>query len=291
MSSLPNNITNNTANNAIKKAVCICVDDYGLYPSINRAAVELIELKRVHAVSCLVGASAWGSWAPSLISAANGTVDIGLHLDFTECSLNHKNRQSIAALILKSHLGFLNRTAIRNEIRAQLDAFETLFNQAPAFVDGHLHVHQFPVIRTELINEIKRRYADDKPWIRSTRSAPRNQPPNLSFQKKFKPFIIQSTGSSQLLSLLTNQGYRHNQDFSGIYDFSVGGVTFASYVQHWLQQIAHGGLVMTHPSTGSDSADPASQSRQAEFKVMSSPQFSQWVAQSAIELKAMSEII
>ena len=242
-------------------------------------------------MSCLVGASAWGGWAPTLIAAAKNTVDIGLHLDFTECSLNPKNCQSIAALILKSHSGLLRRTAVRDEIRTQLDAFEALFSRAPAFVDGHLHVHQFPIIRTELISEIKRRYADNKPWIRSTRSAPRNQPDGLRLKQKLKPFIIQNTGSSQLLRLLTNQGYRHNQDFSGIYDFGVGGITFAHYLRHWLQQIAHGGLIMTHPGTGIDSADPASKSRHAEFKVMASPQFDQWITQSAIELKAMSQII
>ena len=291
MSSSPSNITNSTIDSAIKKSVCICVDDYGLYPSINQAVIRLIELKRINAVSCLVGASAWGSWAPALMTAAKDTVDIGLHLDFIECSIDPKNRQSIAALILKSHSGLLNPTAVRNEIRTQLDRFETLFDRAPTFVDGHLHVHQFPIIRSELMIEIKRRYADNKPWIRSTRSAPRNQPHGLSWKQKIKPFVIQNTGSSQLLSLLTHQGYRHNQDFSGIYDFGVGGLTFANYLHHWLQQIAHGGLMMTHPSTGVDSADPASKSRHAEFKVMSSPQFDQWVSQSAVELKAMSQII
>ena len=283
MSSLPNT--------TIKKTLCICVDDFGLYPSINQAVIDLINQKRVNAISCLVGGKAWGNWARDLSAAADKTVDIGLHLDFTECCIDSKNRQSISALLLKSHAGLMNRAAVRTEIRAQFDRFETLFDSAPIFVDGHLHVHQFPTIRSELINEIKRRYADNKPWIRSTRSAARNQPPGFSFGQKIKPFVISVAGSSQLLGLLTNQGYRHNQDFSGIYDFAGGEAIFSKNLQHWLQHTAHGGLIMTHPSTGTDQEDPAALSRRAEYAVMSDPMFDQWLVQQGIELRAMSQLI
>ena len=278
-------------NTTIKKSLCICIDDFGLYPSINEAVLKCVDIGRVHAVSCLVGGQVCAQGAASLLARAQSHVDIGLHLDFTECSINSSNRHSIASLILKSHSGLLNRSAVRLEIRAQLDRFEKLFNRPPKFIDGHLHVHQFPVIRSELINEIKRRYADNKPWIRSTRSAAQNQVPKLSAAQKIKPFVIEITGASQLLSLLTNQGYRHNQDFAGVYDFAGGEPIFAKNLQHWLASISQGGLLMTHPGTGIDSTDLAHQSRQAEFNVMTSRKFDQWIASHNIELKAMSQII
>ena len=239
----------------------------------------------------MVGGKAWGTWAQTLTASADRSVDIGLHLDFTECSIDPTNRYAITTLLLKSHAGLLNRSAMRTEIRAQFDKFESLFNRAPAFVDGHLHVHQFPTIRSELINEIKRRYADAKPWIRSTHSRPGTQPPGFSWKQKIKPFVISAAGSSQLLGLLTNQGYRHNQDFAGVYDFAGGEAIFSRNLQHWLGHVAHGGLLMTHPSTGDDSEDSATLARSYEFAVIGHPHFHEWLEKNGIELKAMSQII
>lgn len=60
---------------------------------------------------------------------------------------------------------------IRAEIRAQLDTFEQMLGHGPAFVDGHQHVHQLPVVRHELLDELRSRYRDRLPWLRSTRPA------------------------------------------------------------------------------------------------------------------------
>ena len=48
-----------------------------------------------------------------------------------------------------------------------MDAFEDAFSGVPAFIDGHQHVHVFPLIRDLLIAEVVGRYGRNC-WIRST---------------------------------------------------------------------------------------------------------------------------
>ncbi len=48
--------------------------------------------------------------------------------------------------------------AVREELRAQLDAFEEVWGGPPDFIDGHQHVHVLPGVRTVVIEEMARRY-------------------------------------------------------------------------------------------------------------------------------------
>ena len=97
--------------------------------------------------------------------------ETGLHLDFTQHPLLLQP-QRMGPLIVRSWWRVLRPTEVRNEIRAQLDAFEHHTGRSPSYVDGHQHIHQVPVVRDVLLAELQTRYAGCLPWLRNT-AAPR----------------------------------------------------------------------------------------------------------------------
>lgn len=124
--------------------------------------------------------------------------EIGLHLDLTQYPLLLQP-QPLGPLILRSWLRTLDRTSIRSEIRAQLDAFEQHTGRPPAYVDGHQHVHQFPVVRGELLAELQRRYAGCLPWLRNTAryfDAHTSMP--TPWRQALKAWAIEALGSAAL---------------------------------------------------------------------------------------------
>ena len=151
------------------REICICIDDFGLTEGINEAALHLAGMCRVHAIGCLVGAPCWRPGSRQLKRFDAKRLDVGLHLDLTQCPILVKPSSSMVRLIAASQSGLLARRGVRAEIRAQLDEFERTMGHAPAFVDGHQHVHQFPIVRHELLDELDRRYPPMRPWLRSTR--------------------------------------------------------------------------------------------------------------------------
>ena len=140
------------------RAIALCVDDYGLNDGVNQAVLALAQLGRVQAVSAMVGGPAWRQGAPALRALDGAAVEVGLHLGLTECALDPALRFPLSRLIARAYLGQLDRNALQREIVAQLDAFEHAMGRAPAYVDGHQHVHQLPVVRTLLLAELARRY-------------------------------------------------------------------------------------------------------------------------------------
>lgn len=77
----------------------VCVDDFGLNPYVNEAALGLACDGRISAVSCLVDAPAWRAGAALLDRRTRGRVDVGLHLNLTEafdgCAPGHRGRLAL----------------------------------------------------------------------------------------------------------------------------------------------------------------------------------------------------
>src|SRR3569832_1506014 len=182
------------------KRIAICIDDYGLHPAVDDAILALVAKGRVTTTSCMVGAPARKQDAPRLKEMFDaGRVEAGLHVDLTEYPIDAGVRQGVGAWMRNSVLRTVDRERVRNEIRAQLDAFEASMGRAPSHVDGHQHVHQFPVVRDLLVEELLRRYAGAKlPWLRSTKGASR---------WRFKGRVIEAMGARALERLARANGF------------------------------------------------------------------------------------
>lgn len=54
---------------------------------------------------------------------------------------------------------------------AQLERFIQLMGRWPDFIDGHQHVHQFPLIRKAMMAVYEQRLQSPAVWVRSSLSA------------------------------------------------------------------------------------------------------------------------
>jgi chitin disaccharide deacetylase len=287
------------------RTLCICVDDFGLHAGVNEAALGLAALDRVHAIGCLVGSAAWDvPWTEALRRLDPGRIDIGLHLDFTESPLLPRSRRRLPMLIAGTLLRRLDAPGIRAEIRAQLETFEQALGRRPAFVDGHQHVHQLPVVRHELLDELAHRYGAVRPWLRSTRTgaairttistaldAATGAPHRSHRQTAIKARVIEMLGARAFDSMARRQGFAQNHRLLGVYDFKGGAERYRRLMAAWLASAADADLLMCHPSRHLDERDPIAQARLCEHQVLAGAELATLMRDAAVMLAPMSRIL
>ncbi|HET9553436.1 MAG TPA: ChbG/HpnK family deacetylase [Anaeromyxobacteraceae bacterium] len=237
------------------KRLVVCADDFGQSEPVDSAIVRLATAGRLTAVSCLSQGAAFSRDLPALLATG---ADAGLHLDLTEGS-GGAPPEGLGGLILRSHLGALDGAELRRRIGAQLDAFERAAGRPPAFVDGHRHVHQLPLVRAALLDELAARGAT--PFVRATVPARWRGP---------KAALIAALGGRALRRALAARGLPHNRDFAGVYGFEPGA-PYRALVQGWLASVEDGALLMCHPGEASD--DVISAARVAEAAYLGSEAF------------------
>jgi predicted glycoside hydrolase/deacetylase ChbG (UPF0249 family) len=271
------------ANPPPERAICVCIDDFGLHPGVNEATAKLVQQDRVHAVGAMVGAPAFREGAAILRAADAHGVDVGLHLDLTEHPLRPGSRRSLRSWIVASYLRLVDAQAIREEISAQFDAFEQVIGHGPAYVDGHQHVHQLPGVREHLLDELSRRDPSAHTWLRSTQ-APATAGPA-------KSRVIEALGSAALADAAARMGHRQNAHLLGVYDFKGGADRYRSLMQGWLRVAAAGDLLMCHPSTRTLTGDAITDARCIEYGVLSGDAFAEMLDKSGVVLRPMSQIL
>lgn len=266
------------------KRIAICIDDYGGHPAVDNAILELAAKRRVTATSCAVGGPAWRHDAPRLKELFDaGVVDAGLHVDLTEFPLDDDLCQPVGMWMRDTILRLVDRERVRREIGAQLDAFEDAMRRAPSHVDGHQHVHQFPVIRDVLVEELVSRYpAGNRPWLRSTKGAAR---------WRLKGRMIEAMGSHALARLARKHGFAQNASLLGVYDFRGGPQRFRRLLREWLSSARDGDLLMCHVATGIVPGDEIAQARVDEYSVFAEDAFDAMTADAGVTLAPMSRIL
>jgi predicted glycoside hydrolase/deacetylase ChbG (UPF0249 family) len=265
------------------RRIAICIDDYGLHPAVDGAVLALVAKGRVTATSCMVGAPAWQYDAARLKEAFDaGSVDAGLHLDLVEYPIEGHLRRPVGAWMRDTMLRRADAAAVRDEIRRQLDAFEATMGRAPSHVDGHQHVHQFPVVRDLLVDELVHRYPGRLPWLRSTKGAGR---------WRFKGRVIEAMGAHALARLSRAHGFAQNASLLGVYDFRGGPSRFGGLLAQWLGDARDGDLLMCHVATGIVPGDEIAQARVDEYGVFAQDGFDGLVRDAGVAVSRMSAIL
>ena len=268
----------------------INVDDLGLSTAVNDAVIHLAELGRIGASSYMVG----GTITDSNINRLNQlNVDIGLHLDLTGI-FPSALRGSLKSIIIASYLRRLNPMQVSDVIKQQLDGFEERFNRAPVFIDGHQHIHQFPVIRKSLIKELTNRYSDE---IAKDMLSARVTTPLINDVKSWIIYILGGYAwrkSCQHHQILTND------KFGGVYGFDADLQQLAILWKKWLQAApCHTAnvsptLIMCHPavpeSRSNSWQDDIKAAREIEYKWLISDEFAELLAQYEVKLMRWSDI-
>jgi predicted glycoside hydrolase/deacetylase ChbG (UPF0249 family) len=253
------------------KHIVLCADDYGQAPAISQGIIDLVEKRRLTAVSCLTTFPDWETQAAWLLPYGE-QIDIGLHLSLTEgeplsplFKKTYGSFFSLPILMGLSCLRLLKKTVIEAEIEAQLAHFEQKIGHLPQFIDGHQHVHQFPVVRDALIKVYQEKLAHAQPYIRLVAA-------NKPRQWNSKEWVLHAMGGRCMRALLVKHKIKHNQGFAGLYDFNAN--RFAEQFRLFLQKVSDGGLVMCHPGRADiNSKDSLRMSRPLEHDYFLSDAF------------------
>ena len=239
-----------------RRRIAVCADDYGLTDAASRSILALGAAGAITATSCAVDGPAVEAHLQALKALRPGLA-VGLHLNLTE-NPHFAGCQPLSHWILATWLRRRPQLdSLQVELRRQLDRFETLFGSPPDFVDGHEHVHQFPVLRDLLLDEIQARYGNTV-RVRSTWP---------SHFRGAKAALIALLGARSVRAGLLARGLRSNRDFAGVYDLKATR-GYAQRMDEWLRTLNDGGLLMCHPEWPGATADPA---RAQEHAFFSSP--------------------
>lgn len=255
--------------------IIVCADDFALDGGVSTAIVQLAEQGRISATSAMSLSPHWPEHARWL-KPWSSRIDVGLHLDWTSpFAVSAGHGCSLPQLMQRTLTRSLNLQQARAVIDTQLDRFEAAWGAAPAHVDGHQHIHQFPVIREALVQSLTARYpAGKRPWLRVSRPLA----PGLDI----KSWVIQGMGAGALQQQAQQAGLPHAHWLTGIYGFSGTAADYEARMNTWLAQ-AHGhqGVVlMCHPGHGAGSTDDAIRAaRSVEFGFLASPAFTAMLAQ------------
>ena len=265
------------------RALTLCADDFGQSHTINQGILTLLALKRLGAVSVMAQGPAWPSSAPAL-NEHRQTADIGLHLNLTHRFAVGDYARPLTVWLLSAPLGWVDRNAVRDAYRRQLDLFVKYLGCLPDYLDGHQHVHAFPSIRAVLAEVVAEYWQHaPRPWVRAPDQL--NDDGNVPF----KAWVLRSA-SRGFTDFLKGAGLRHNAGFAGLYALTPQA-NFAALMQGWLRHLPSHTLIMVHPGEASEDAnDPIHAARIAELDYLRSEHFGQQLQATEVRLSRLGFI-
>jgi predicted glycoside hydrolase/deacetylase ChbG (UPF0249 family) len=145
-------------------SLIVTADDFGIGKKTSQGIIRAHLQGPVTATSLMTvtGDHARAS-VPLLEQAPN--LEVGLHLVLTRCGEKPIMARESSGLVdrdgeffsngklwLRAFAGQLDPLGVADEIAAQTEMFHKLMGRPPAYVDGHHHAHQLPIIREALLN-------------------------------------------------------------------------------------------------------------------------------------------
>lgn len=252
----------------MQKNITICADDYGMSQDINNAVKTLLKKKTINATSCMANMPYFTDGLVSLKELKNilsKSIQVGLHLNLTEgkplsnysdTGTNGKFHK-LSNLLIKSHLKRLNYQDVYLELKAQLSVFIENWGGLPDFLDGHQHIHHFPIIRKAVITLYKEfDLYQNNTYIRSVRNIKRSD---------IKSQIIYCSGAKKFEFMLKNENIIYNSSFSGIYSLDSDNTNFRDIMLKAYVSIKSNGIIMCHPSKILNEKDPIGNARVKEY--------------------------
>jgi len=266
----------------MSKTIILCADDFGQDPHISQAILMLATNKRLSAISCMTTEEDWTRHGPSLKSVKNH-LDIGLHFNLTHGQ--NDSYDSVNTWLLRALLRQVDKKFVETQLHDQLNRFEAIMGVSPDFIDGHQHVHSFPVIRNVLTKVIKDRFPTRPPYVRTL------SPMIRGADTPFKALILKGA-SYKFSRVLDLQRIDHNSQFGGVYSLSPQA-PYRDFMNFWLQHSIPGTLLMCHPGSSplKSSFDPIHETRVKEYAYLSSDAFLEDCTKASVVLSRFRDIV
>jgi predicted glycoside hydrolase/deacetylase ChbG (UPF0249 family) len=275
-----------------RQKVVLCADDYAIAPGVSRAILGLIDQGRLTATSCMAASAFWPEHADWLRARAD-RADIGLHFTLTDAAplsamphlAPHGRLPSLGRLMALALLRRLDPDEVAGELDRQLDRFVDAFGRAPDYIDGHLHVHQLPIVRDLVIDRI--RGTAPGAYLRVC-----DEPVQAILRRRIavrRARVISALGRG-LRRRATQAGIRTNRRFAGVRDFDETA-PYRDLLRTFLRDAPAGLLVMCHPGiVDADlaAADRVTTAREDEYRYLAGPEFLGDLADAGASLSRFS---
>jgi predicted glycoside hydrolase/deacetylase ChbG (UPF0249 family) len=255
--------------------VILCADDYGLSDNVNEAILDMADRGQISAVSCMTSLPGWKSSARAIRELRN-TLDLGVHLTLTN--------RNVGQALLRTVTNRLTEEAIYSEFKRQCQLFESEIGAPPRFLDGHHHVHQLTPMARALIRLQKS--LPTELYVRNTA-----MPLGKILRQGIAPAktLLISRQGYVFKEILNRKKMTTNDGFAGIYA-PTGynpirtGKIFRIFAKN-LDGISP--IWMIHPGRKAKSLsadDPWAAAREAEYQVLKSPEFQDFLSAEGIRL-------
>lgn len=124
----------------ITKKLIVNADDFGQSVGINKGIIRAYEQGIVTSTSLMVRYPA--AIEATAYAKTNNALGIGLHIDLGEWFYNNGNWDPVYQVITLDDI-----TAVKEEIKTQLEIFYHIMGRQPTHIDSHQHIHQRLSIR------------------------------------------------------------------------------------------------------------------------------------------------
>lgn len=280
----------------------LCADDYGMSESVSRGILELIDGGRLTATSCMVTGSIGLPNQMAMLAERREIADIGLHLTLTNDRPltdigphhglvdGHGHFLPFNALMLNCYRGRVDKTRLDLEIRAQLARFTQLIGFPPAFIDGHQHAQQLPMVRDVLLQVCTDTLQGDYYVRCGTFPAKWLLSRNLPGRTRIGSALI-GLPAIGLKRALIRYGVRHNSYLLGHYN-GQHGLAIEDIVNRYLQlQPGSNDVFYVHPGYIDDelkAKDPIVEERVSELEFLKGDRFLKELESAGIALNRFS---
>ena len=178
---------------------------------------------------------------------------------------------------------------VREEFGRQLDSFTKAFGSLPAYIDGHHHVHQLPIIREIVVSSVSAVQGSNPIFVRNCYVRPQ-----LALQRGVSPLkaIGLAVPGRGMVTRLKRYGLWTNSDFSGVYDLS-GKASYIRLFQRFLVGAKSGHLIMCHPGHVDEvlsKVDSFTKPRSAEYNYFAGGQFPELLRQYGFRVGRLRDL-
>jgi chitin disaccharide deacetylase len=260
------------------RPVVLCADDYAIAPGVSLAILELINGGRLSATSCMTVSPFWPEHAAWLRSHT-GAADIGLHLTLTDLAplgpmprLAPEGRlPPLPRLLALALARRLDRDEVAHEVDRQIERFIAAFGGPPDFIDGHLHVHQLPIVREIVVDRLCRALPPGT-YVRVC-----DEPTSDILRRRIavpRALVISRLGRA-LRRRVRQLGIPANLRFAGVRDFDEAD-PYRSLFLRFIQDAPDCLLVMCHPGMADRelaAADRVTTQREEEYRYFLGQEF------------------
>ncbi len=275
----------------VQRRLSLCADDFGQSAAINAGVLSLLASGRLQATSVLSEGPVWAEGAArlkALLSSTNPQADVGLHLNLTHPFEGAILARPLPHWLLSCTLRLASKHEVRDSFLRQVEAFVRHYDRLPDYLDGHQHVHAFPVVRDAVMEIIDQCWQGQtvRPWLRV--------PERLTGDDAaFKAFVLRAS-TRGFGALAESHGLRTTPAFGGLYSLQPDD-GFEGRMKRWLRESPDGTLIMCHPGLTNreapDASDPIAPARAVEYAYLSGEAFLADCARNGVQLVRHSALL